>query len=133
MKNFSDDIGTLFALDQCAKGTVKRGKLTGTTSVERDQKTVVKALEQEEVCKYFGGDESNGIEPTTMKENIRKECYRRVRAVLKTELNSKNCIEAIITLAIPVVKYGFNIINWAIPEIRTVYTKIRKLLTLIGW
>ena len=111
MKNFSDDIGTLFALDQCAKGTVKRGKLTGTTSVERDQKTVVKALEQEEVCKYFGGDESNGIEPTTMKENIRKECYRRVRAVLKTELNSKNCIEAIITLAIPVVKYGFNIIN----------------------
>ena len=33
------------------------------------------------------------------------------------------------TLVIPVVTYSFNIINWTIPEIRRLDTKIRKLLT----
>ena len=38
-----------------------------------------------------------------MKEKIRKEYYRRVRMVLKTELNAANKFEAINTLAIAVV------------------------------
>ena len=49
--------------------------------------------------------------------------------MLKTELNSPNFIEATNILAIPVVTYSFNIINWAIPEIRRLDTKIHKLLT----
>ena len=44
-------------------------------------------------------------------------------------LSSANCIEAINTLAIPVVKNSFNIINWTIPEIRRIDRKIHKLLT----
>ena len=46
-----------------------------------------------------------------MKEKIRKECYRRVRAILKTELNSANRIEAINTLALPVVQYSLIILT----------------------
>ena len=46
-----------------------------------------------------------------MKEKIRKEGYRRVRAILKTELNSANRIEEMNSLAIPVVTHGFNIIK----------------------
>ena len=64
-----------------------------------------------------------------MKEKIRKEYYRRVRLVLKTELNSKNRIEAINALAIPVVQYSFNIINWNLAELNRLDTKFRKLLT----
>ena len=45
-----------------------------------------------------------------MKEMIKKECYGRARAILKTELNSANRIEAINTLAMSVVQYSFNII-----------------------
>ena len=66
-----------------------------------------------------------------MKEKIRKECYRRVKAILKKELNSANWIEAINTLATPVVKYSFNIIlyiNFSIFEITRLDTKIRKFL-----
>ena len=64
-----------------------------------------------------------------MKEKIRKEYYRRIRLVLKTELNSKNCIEAINTLALPVVLYSFNIINWNLTELQRLDRKTRKLLT----
>ena len=64
-----------------------------------------------------------------MKEKIRKECIRRVRSILKTELNSKNKLTAINTLAIPVVTYSFNVINWNLSELKKIDTKIRKQLT----
>ena len=129
VKKFSDDIGMTFGLDKCAKATFKRGKLTQTTSLELDRSTIIKDLEQEELYKYLGVNESDGIQHSQMKEKLRKECYRRVRAILKTELNSANRIEAINTLAIPVVTYSFNIINWTISDIKKIDVKIRKLMT----
>ena len=65
-----------------------------------------------------------------MKEKISKECYRRVRTVLHTELNVKHKLEAINTLAIPVVSYSFNVINWNLEETRQMGRKIQKLVTL---
>ena len=47
-----------------------------------------------------------------MKETIRKEYCRRVSVVLKIELNASNRIQAITTLAVPVVAHSFNVINW---------------------
>ena len=57
------------------------------------------------------------------------QCYRRVRAILKTELNSANRIEAINTLATLVVTYSFNIVNWTLSDIKKIDTKIRKLMS----
>ena len=65
-----------------------------------------------------------------MKQSIRQEYYRRLRKILGTELNSKNKISAVNTLAVPVVTYSFNIINWTMPEIKRLDTKTRKLLTM---
>ena len=39
-------------------------------------------------------------------------------------------VEAINTLALPVVTYSFNVINWKLSEIKKLDTKTRKLLTL---
>ena len=41
-----------------------------------------------------------------------------------------NKIDAINSLALPVVTYSFTIINWSLTEIKKVDTKIRKLLTM---
>ena len=53
-----------------------------------------------------------------MKEKVRKKCYRRVRAILHTELNAKNKLEAINTQAILIVTYNFNAINRNLEEVR---------------
>ena len=50
--------------------------------------------------------------------------------VLKSELNAANRFEAINTLAIPVVTYSLNIINWKLNDIRRLDTKTRKMLTM---
>ena len=63
-----------------------------------------------------------------MKEKVRKEYVRRVRAILKTEVKTKNRITAINTVAVPVVSYSFSIINWNPGEITKLDRKTRKLL-----
>ena len=64
------------------------------------------------------------------RKKIWRECYRQVRAIPPTELNAKNKLEGINTLAITVVTYSFNVINWNSEEIRRIDKKIQKLLNL---
>ena len=62
-----------------------------------------------------------------MRETIQKECFRRVRSILKSELNACYKIDAINSLALTAVTYSLTIINWLLTEIKKVDTKIRKL------
>ena len=127
---FSDDIRIEFGLEKCAKATFKRGKLTKTSDLQIDINTSIRELDEEEAYKYLGINEGDGIQHAAMKEKVRKEYYRRVRLVLKSELKAANRFEAINTLAVPVVTYSFNIINWKMSEIERLDTKTRKALTI---
>ena len=120
----------VFGPDKCAKTTYTREKLKSTSTIVLDIGTKIKELGQEETYKCLGIEEGDGIQHGKMKEKIRKECYRRVRAVLQSQLNTKNKLEAINTLAIPVVSYSFNVVNWNIEETKRIDRKIRKLMTL---
>jgi hypothetical protein len=51
---------------------------------------------------------------------------------LDTELSAKNKIQAIGTLAVPVFRYSFGIINWYQEELRKLDRKTRKLLNIHG-
>ena len=64
-----------------------------------------------------------------MKEKIKKEYYRRIRLVIVLELNAVNRTNAINALAVPVVAYSFNIINWTVEDLEKIDHKTRKLLT----
>ena len=130
MKQFSDDIGMEFGLEKCAKASFKKGKLTLTGNIVIDVDTEIQELDQEGVYKCLGVDESDGIQHSKMKEKIRKEYNRRVRSILGTELNGRNKMEAINSLAVPVVQYGFGIIDWKISELKKIDTKTRKLLNM---
>ena len=118
VKGFSDEIQVEVGLDKCSKATFKKGKLTTTENIHVDLNTSIQTLEQESTYKYLGVNEGDGIQHAKMKEKIRKECYRRIRMVTKSELNAINRVEAINTLAIPVVAYIFNIVDWKLKEIR---------------
>ena len=70
------------------------------------------------VYHYLDNDESSGIQHATTKQKLKKEPVRRIKLILKTELNSKNRITAINMLAIPVIAYSFNIIDWNLSEVK---------------
>ena len=57
---------------------------------------------------------------------------RRLRLVFGTELSAKNKIQAIGSLAVPVLRYSFGIVNWHQEELQKLDQKTRKLLTIHG-
>ena len=88
-----------------------------------------RSLEQEGTDKYLEISEGDRVQHS-LKEKIQKEYYPRIRMVLKSELNSPTKLEAINTLAVPVVTYSFNIIFWTLQELAELDTKTRNFLTM---
>ena len=74
--------------------------------------------------KYLGVSEGNGVQHSQMKEKIRKKYSAGCG------WNSANKLEAINTLAVPVVTYSLNVINWTLQELAKLDTKTRKFLTM---
>jgi hypothetical protein len=65
-----------------------------------------------------------------MKEKPKEEYRRRLRMILKSELNARNKITAIGAIAVPVLRYCSGIINWRIEEIKPIDMKTRKMLKM---
>ena len=96
VKDFSNDIGMEFELDKCAKASFKRGKFCKASNINLDTNTKIRNLEHDEVYKYLGINEGDGIKHTAMKEKIRKECYSRVRLIFQSELHSSNRVKGVV-------------------------------------
>ena len=125
---YMDDLTTYAKNDDDQTGQPRAIK--SSSNIELDVNTAIQDLEQEGTYKYLGVSEGEGIQHSQMKEKIRKEYYRRIRMVLKSELNSANKLEAINTLAVPTATYSYNIINWTLQELDKLDTKTRKFLTM---
>jgi len=61
-----------------------------------------------------------------MKERLKLEYSRRLRMILKSELNARNKITAIGALAVPVLRYRFGIINWRSEAIKKLTGKLER-------
>jgi len=68
--------------------------------------------------KYLGTEESFDIQRTNEKETLKKEYLRGLRLVLGTELCAKNKIHAVGSVALPVLRYCFGIVNWHQEELQ---------------
>jgi hypothetical protein len=80
----------------------------------------------------LGIDENYNIEHRKEKERLKKEYTRRLRLIMNTELIARNKMHAIGSLAVPVLRYSFGVINWHREEIRKFDRKTRKILTIYG-
>ena len=67
-----------------------------------------------------------------MKEKVREEYLRRVKAVAKSYLYSRNLFTAINVWAVSVVRYTAGILDWTQKEIKDLDIKTRKILTMNG-
>jgi hypothetical protein len=53
-----------------------------------------------------------------MKDRLKQEYNKRLRMIMKSELNARNKITAIKALEVPVLRYSFGIINCRLEEIK---------------
>ena len=90
VKHISDNIKMEFGLDKCAKASFKRGKKASAEGIPLNDNQVIQNLDQAETYKYLGIEEEGRIQYHKMKVKIRKEYKRRIKLVLKLELNARN-------------------------------------------
>ena len=93
VKIVSEDIGIRFGLDRCAVLNMKREKQIHCEGINLDG-VVIEEVDQEG-HKFLGILERDDICQEKMKEKVKKEHYKRVRAVLKSKLNGGSVINAI--------------------------------------
>ena len=127
---FSNDIGMDFGLDKCAKCTLKKGKKAATENFELENGSSIADLSEDSSYKYLGIEENAGIEHKAMRDKITTQYFKRLKAICKTELTPKNKIQAINQLAIPVITYGFGVIDWPQGLINDIDVRTRKLLNI---
>jgi hypothetical protein len=72
----------------------------------------IKELEPMKAHKYLGVEENHNIEHKNEKKKLKKEYVGKLRLILNTELSAKNKMQATGSLAVPVLRYSFGIINW---------------------
>ena len=92
----------------------------------------IKELDPRKAYKYLGIEVNFDIQHKNEKEKLKKEYLRRLRLVLGTKLSTKNKIQAIGSLTVPVLRYSFGIVNWHQEELQKVDRKTNKLLTIHG-
>jgi len=61
---------------------------------------------------------------------LKKEYTKRLRMILKSELNAKNKITATGALVMPVLRCSFAIVNCRLEEIKKIYRETTKALTM---
>jgi hypothetical protein len=91
--NFSHDIHMESGLDKCAKVVFKKGKLVHLQNLVVDVNREIHELEQGKTYNNLGAEESDGIQHQQMKERLKKEYTRRLRMILKSELNAKRKLQ----------------------------------------
>jgi hypothetical protein len=69
-----------------------------------DNNREIQELEKLKTYKYLGIEESEGIQHQLMIYRLKQEYNRRLRMILKSELNARNKITAIGALAGPVLR-----------------------------
>ena len=133
VRTFFDDIQMKYGLDKCAVAHFVNGRLSGHSSgVTVGKANTVECLEPGQVYEYLGVDESNGIQHNMMHEGLRREYFRRVKVVLRTEIYIRNKILTINEFALPVLTYGFGVIYWGCTDLQQLDRRTRNLFPIHG-
>jgi hypothetical protein len=132
LKMISSDIGMEFGLDKCARLSMKAGKISEEGDLPMYDGTAIKELDSDRSYKYLGIPQTDITNKDVATETAKREYFRRIRLILKSELNAGNTVRAVNTWALPVMRYTAGIVDWTVAELQEADRKTRKLLTMHG-
>ena len=129
---FTNDIGMQFGEDKCAYVNIEKGMRKQLCNPIKLNGLKLNELKEEDSYKYLGMDEDIGYQGELTKDKVKKEYYRRVKKIWRSELYSKNKITAHNIFATPIFTLTFGILNWTKDEIHQIDVQTRKILTYTG-
>jgi hypothetical protein len=89
-------------------------------------------LDLKETYTHLGIEDSHDVEHKNEKEKLKNEYFRTLRLVMGTEKSTKNKIQVIGSLAVPVLRFSFGIFNLRQEEVQKLDRKTTELPTIYG-
>ena len=127
---FSEDIGMEFGKEKCAMLLMEKGKIVKSVGIELPDGKVIKSLQEGESYKYLGILEADKFLEEKMKLNVLNEYIRRIRKVLKSNLNGGNLVLGVNIWAVSLLRYSAAFCSWRKSELQGIDRKTRKLFTI---
>lgn len=127
--SISQDIGMTFGLSKCQIVNVHKGKVVNAPEVELDGMIISAMATNGDPYKYLGFLQTNKMEHKKMKQTLTNQFHARLKAVLRTKLNSKNLVKAINSYVIPILAYSFGIIACSKTDLEELIRNVRVQLT----
>lgn len=127
-ETFSTDIGMSFGLNKCRTLSVSRGKII-VNGFEEVQGGRIEPMTEDDTYTYLGHIQSRRILHKQIKEKVAFEYFKRLKEILKSNLNGKNTFKAINGYAIPVLTYTFGTVKWTDTDIDNLQRKTRVTLS----
>ena len=131
VNGYSDDIRMEFGMSKCAVLSVVKGKRVEGTGLELPSGEVMADVE-EEGYKYLGVLQTDTVMSADMKKKVKKEYFRRLKLLLKSQLYAGNLISGINAWAIGIVRYTAGVLDWGKGELRKIDVQTRKTMTMHG-
>jgi hypothetical protein len=97
------------------------------TYIRNTSEKCIKEQDPKEAHRYLGIQESYETQHKNKNDKL-----SRFRLVLGTELSAKNTIQAIGSMAVPILRYSFGTVNWQQEELQNLDRKTSKLPTIHG-
>ena len=84
--------------------------------------------DENEIYKFLGIEQADGIRTKAVYERVKEEVAKRMKMIVKTELNDENLIKAINIKVIPVAAYVMNICKFNVSELKELNQIIKRKL-----
>ena len=84
--------------------------------------------DENEVYKFLGIEQADGIRKKTVLERVNEEVLKRVKMIVNTKLNDANLMKAMSMEAIPVAAYAMNICRFNDGELTELDQTIKREL-----
>ena len=121
-----------FGEDKCAYMYVEKGQRKELKNTITMNGLNLNELKSEDSYKYLGMNEDISYRGEINKERAKKEYFRRVKKIWRSELYSKNKVTAHNIFATPIFTLTFGVLNWTKEEIHQIDVQTRKTLTFTG-
>ena len=82
--------------------------------------------------KYFRVLQFDFIMNREMKEKVKSKYIRRVKKLLRMQLNGGNVIAGMNAWALGIIRYGAGVLDWTKEELKSIDIKTRNLMTMNG-
>ena len=127
---FSEVIGMEFVIEKCTMLVIEKGKIVKSVGKELADNKIIKSLQEGESYKYFRILEANKFLEEKMNLNVPKEYGRRLRKVLKSQMNGGNLDHGVNTWVVSLLRYSAVFVSLRKSELQAIDRKSRKLFTI---